>query len=95
MGEISNLIKETYRAQTYATARRNICTGENCKRYAVCLHIGLLYNKKKSILRSIAIDFCVRFRYYFFFVEIKQDYVTFIVCLSVMFDLRVLEMKCI
>lgn len=66
MDEISNLIKETYRAQTYATARRNICTGENCKRYAVCLHIGLLYNKKKSILRSIAIDFCVRFRYFFF-----------------------------
>lgn len=24
MDEISNLIKETYRAQTYATARRNI-----------------------------------------------------------------------
>lgn len=46
--------------------RRNIWIGENCKRYVVCLYIGLLYNKKKLILWSIVIDFCVRFWYFFF-----------------------------
>lgn len=64
-------------------------TGKIAKDMQYGLHIGLLYNKKKSILRSIAIDFCERCTFLFN----KKDYVTFIVCLSVMFDLRVLEMK--